>query len=394
VVLLAADHLVADRPLQRRQSALNDAQTALLRRLTRRTWAFFETYVVAADNHLPPDNVQEHPVPRVAHRTSPTNIGLSLLATLSAHDFGYIGTGQMIERITATLDTLDRLDKHHGHLLNWYDTQTLQPLRPAYVSTVDSGNLAGHLLTLRAGLLALADTAPPFERLLAGLSDTLDLWREASGGAAARCARIAHGRPAADPPRRATARPVGLGRGRCGVARLRRGACRAPGPGIDAVLPDEGTAHEADTETRRWARALLGQCDAARAELQALSPARHEGTGVEAPATWSLTARAARAVTLKTLAGRVGALAVMDYDFLFDPASRHLLTIGFNVDRPRRMDAGLLRPARLRGTPGLLRRHCPGGSAQGKLVCPRPVCSPRQPASRSSCRGAAPCSST
>ncbi len=326
-----------DRPLQRRQSTLNDAQTALLRRLTRRTWAFFETYVVAADNHLPPDNVQEHPVPRVAHRTSPTNIGLSLLATLSAHDFGYIGTGQLIERITATLDTLDRLDKHHGHLLNWYDTQTLQPLRPAYVSTVDSGNLAGHLLTLRAGLLALADTAPPFERLLAGLSDTLDLWREASGGQprgapGSRMAALLQthlARPPPDPSAWAAA-----------VAELRDCAVelQGPGPGIDAVLPDEGTAHEADTETRRWARALLGQCDAARAELQALSPARHEGTGVEAPATWSLTARAARAVTLKTLAGRVGALAVMDYGFLYDPA-RALLAIGYNVDDQRR-DAG------------------------------------------------------
>jgi cyclic beta-1,2-glucan synthetase len=143
-----------DRPLQHRPSTLNAAQTALLRRLARRTWAFFETFVTAADNHLPPDNVQEHPVPRTAHRTSPTNIGLSLLATLSARDFGYISTGQMIERLTATLDTVARLDKHNGHLLNWYDTQTLQPLRPAYVSTVDSGNLAGHLLTLRAGLLA------------------------------------------------------------------------------------------------------------------------------------------------------------------------------------------------------------------------------------------------
>jgi cyclic beta-1,2-glucan synthetase len=357
-----------DRPLQRRQSALNDAQTALLRRLTRRTWAFFETYVVAADNHLPPDNVQEHPVPRVAHRTSPTNIGLSLLATLSAHDFGYIGTGQMIERITATLDTLDRLDKHHGHLLNWYDTQTLQPLRPAYVSTVDSGNLAGHLLTLRAGLLALADTAPPFERLLAGLSDTLDLWREASGGqprgapgsrmAALLLTHLAG--PPPDPSAWAAA-----------VAELRDCAVelQGPGPGIDAVLPDEGTAHEADTETRRWARALLGQCDAARGRVQALSPARHEGTGVEA--RHLVVDGPCRARSDIEDAGRSGRCA--GRDGLRLPLRPRPRPAGHRLQRRRpAARRRLLRPAGVRGAPGLLRRHRPRAAAAGELVRARP----------------------
>ena len=128
--------------------------------------------------------MQEHPVERIAHRTSPTNIGLSLLATLAAHDFGYLTTGELIERTGATLDTMARLERHRGHWFNWYDTQTLQPLRPAYVSSVDSGNLAGHLLTLRAGLKRLADAPPHDDALFGGLDDTLRLLQQAlrSGG--------------------------------------------------------------------------------------------------------------------------------------------------------------------------------------------------------------------
>ncbi|HEX7440693.1 MAG TPA: cyclic beta 1-2 glucan synthetase, partial [Caldimonas sp.] len=171
-----------NRPLGRRQSALSAAQTVFVHRLARRTWAFFEAFVTQEDNFLPPDNIQEHPVQRVAHRTSPTNIGLSLLAALAARDFGYITMGQMIDRTTAMFDTMDRMRKYHGHWFNWYDTQTLQPLHPAYVSTVDSGNLAGHLLTLRGGLLLLADEAPRFDLVFTGLRDTLDLLREAAGG--------------------------------------------------------------------------------------------------------------------------------------------------------------------------------------------------------------------
>ncbi len=149
-----------NQPLALRRSTINEAQALYLRLLSRRTWLFFETFVGPQDNHLPPDNVQEQPVERIAHRTSPTNIGLSLLATLTARDFGYVTTGELIERTAATLDTMVRMERHRGHWLNWYDTQTLQPLRPAYVSSVDSGNLAGHLLTLRAALRLMADEPP------------------------------------------------------------------------------------------------------------------------------------------------------------------------------------------------------------------------------------------
>ena len=137
------------RPLPHRTARLSADQTVFLRKLSRRTWAFFDTFVGQEDNWLPPDNVQEHPVGRVAHRTSPTNMGLALLANLSAYDFGYIPAGTLIERTANALRTMDSLERYRGHFYNWYDTQSLKPLTPLYVSTVDSGNLAGHLLTLR-----------------------------------------------------------------------------------------------------------------------------------------------------------------------------------------------------------------------------------------------------
>ncbi|MDO8770989.1 MAG: glucoamylase family protein [Burkholderiaceae bacterium] len=114
--------------------------------LARQTWQFFEHTVGPEDHHLPPDNLQMDPESTIAHRTSPTNIGLYLLAAASAREFGWITTADFIRRMEATLGTVEQLPKHHGHLLNWYETRTLEILTPAYVSTVDSGNLAGHLL--------------------------------------------------------------------------------------------------------------------------------------------------------------------------------------------------------------------------------------------------------
>ena len=119
-----------------------------LRLVGRRTWRYFETFVTATESMLPPDNFQEDPKAVVAHRTSPTNIGLYLLAAVSARDFGWAGTIETVERLEGTLATLTRLQRYRGHLYNWYDTRDLRPLDPRYVSTVDSGNLAAHLLTL------------------------------------------------------------------------------------------------------------------------------------------------------------------------------------------------------------------------------------------------------
>jgi len=144
------------RPTPVRRAPLSAEDRKYLEETARRTWAYFETFVGAEDHHLPPDNVQLTPELRIAHRTSPTNIGLGLLATLAAHDLGFIETAELVRRIDNTLTTIEQLDGWEGHLLNWYDTRTLTPLLPAYVSTVDSGNLAGALLTLSVGLAEIA----------------------------------------------------------------------------------------------------------------------------------------------------------------------------------------------------------------------------------------------
>ncbi|MFZ2633604.1 MAG: glucoamylase family protein [Desulfosalsimonadaceae bacterium] len=160
------------KPLSPRKARLAEAQLVFLRKLSRKTWAFFETFVGPEDHFLPPDNYQEDPLTGVAHRTSPTNMGFALLSNLSACDFGYISAQQFMDRTAKALRTMGELEKHHGHFYNWYDTQSLQPLLPKYVSSVDSGNLAASLLTLRAGLLAFPDEKLLGRRLFDGLADT------------------------------------------------------------------------------------------------------------------------------------------------------------------------------------------------------------------------------
>ncbi len=133
---------------------LTVTQKVFLHKSARKTWHFFEHFVNEGENWLPPDNFQQHPNPVIAHRTSPTNIGLSLLANLTAYDFGYITMREMLFRCNNTLKTLHNMERYKGHFYNWYDTRSLSILTPAYVSTVDSGNLVGHLLILRQGILA------------------------------------------------------------------------------------------------------------------------------------------------------------------------------------------------------------------------------------------------
>ncbi len=150
-----------------------------LRRVARRTWHYFETFVTAADNFLPPDNFQVDPLPVTAHRSSPTNIGLYLLASVAARDFGWLGVQKVAQRLDATLTTLERLERYHGHFLNWYDTQTLAPLAPKYVSTVDSGNLAGHLIAVRQALMGMVDLPLFSPNVLQAPLASLALCREA-----------------------------------------------------------------------------------------------------------------------------------------------------------------------------------------------------------------------
>ena len=132
---------------------------AYLLELARDTWRFFERVVTAQDNHLPPDNLQVDHEPTIAHRTSPTNIGLYLLSVACARQFGWLTTAQLIKRLQATLATVERMPKQDGHLLNWYQTETLEVLQPAYVSAVDSGNLAGHLIAVAGACYSLARKA-------------------------------------------------------------------------------------------------------------------------------------------------------------------------------------------------------------------------------------------
>ncbi len=161
------------RPLDESRSKLDAKTQQFLRALARRTWHFFETFVVAEDHFLPPDNYQEYPKEKIAHRTSPTNIGLAALANLAAFDAGWISAGTLLFRTRAMFDTMDRLTRYRGHFFNWYDTQTLEPLSPLYVSTVDSGNLAGHLLVLKSGFDEMRATRPLPQRWAAGLGDVL-----------------------------------------------------------------------------------------------------------------------------------------------------------------------------------------------------------------------------
>ena len=385
------------RPLARREARLTTDQTHFLRRLARRTWAYFETYVGPDDHWLPPDNFQEHPVARIAHRTSPTNMGFALLANLTACDFGYIPAGQLLLRTANALGTMDALERHDGHFYNWYDTQSLKPLPPLYVSAVDSGNLAGHLLTLRPGLLALADAGIVDRQWFDGLNDTLGTLTDCVRGAApASFARLQRELETAYDSRPATiaAARQWLDRIEAHITEVAAqvaaqsaapaaphiappsavAAASAPGP-ASAAAPASDAAH--------WADALVRQCRMMQDELAFLAPwsilpappgalsdlvgnrgiptlrelaalavemlpaieRRRRDVASSADQAWlddlrravgEASDRAAeRIAEIERLAGQCDELARMEYGFLYDPA-RHLLAIGYNVGERRR----------------------------------------------------------
>ncbi len=321
------------------------AQRRFLRTLARRTWAFFEVHVGADEHWLPPDNLQELPGPTIAHRTSPTNIGMALLANLAAHDFGFIGGGRLLERTRLTLATMQQLPRHRGHFYNWYDTQSLLPLPPLYVSAVDSGNLAGHLLTLRRGLLALADE-PVFQlRVLHGLGDTLALLHDALDADATRALR-----PLQQALQDALEAPPSRSSDALALLQRLDGHARALVP---ILAPEPGG------DVAFWLDALLGQADRLVDEALAFEldppddddagfsriPALRQLARIE-PLCWPTEAgadavreRAAeRIAAIERLAQQAGELAEMDFRFLYDSA-RDLLAIGYNADQ-RRLDAG------------------------------------------------------
>ncbi len=168
-------------PLIQRKAKLTTTQKLFLRDISRKTWSFFETFVGPEDNWLPPDNYQENSSAVIAHRTSPTNMGLALLANLSAYDFGFINIGQLIDRTSNAFKTMETLERYRGHFFNWYDTQSLKPLPPLYISSVDSGNISGHLLTLSQGLLSLPDKRIVGQQQFEGISDILRILIDAAG---------------------------------------------------------------------------------------------------------------------------------------------------------------------------------------------------------------------
>lgn len=157
---------------------LEDIEIQGLRRIARKTWAYYEDFAGEDNNYLPPDNYQVDPPKGIAHRTSPTNIGFLLMGILTARDLGYLPTGEMLRRMEKTIRTIEKMDKWKGHLYNWYDTRTLEVLRPYYVSTVDSGNFVSYLITVKEGLKNYLEKPPLDSGLFMGLKDTMDLMQE------------------------------------------------------------------------------------------------------------------------------------------------------------------------------------------------------------------------
>jgi cyclic beta-1,2-glucan synthetase len=293
----------------------SDVDARLLRLTARRTWRFFEAFVTAADNMLPPDNFQEDPA-AIAHRTSPTNLGLYLLSAASARDFGWIGTNEATDRLEATLATMSRLKKFRGHFYNWYDTRDLGVLPPVYVSSVDSGNLAGHLIALANTCKEWRGIAPTAVQRLAGVADVLDLTREEA-------TRLSYRR------RTQTVTWRQLDEALAALAF----AVQAP-PGIDDDLVKRLSEHAHEAETiADIARALAIEHDDdscadllfwVQACLNTIETHRRD-LGQDAQAA------ASAAIRLSALeeAARSMALA-MEFGFLIDP-ERNLLSVGWSA---------------------------------------------------------------
>jgi cellobiose phosphorylase len=345
VALWVASPAVANglsEPVVRRERRLPPASRAAAMRYALLHWRFFDRLVGEATHWLAPDNLQELPLPVVAMRTSPTNIGLQLLATVSAHDLGFITAAEMTERLERAFGSLERLERFRGHFYNWYDLTDLQVLEPSYISTVDSGNLAGHLIALQQACLTIPDE-PAFDarswraletavgiglervRALraAALHETPEL-RAAAGvaeevlraAAATLAGMAATGSPGALPPSVAPA----LEQARSALDRT----------GLSGKDP-EGPAGWID-----WSLRLIEAHAAGGADL-ALVPAmgRDSRPTARAETLRDLAARspdaAALVARLEAIARRAYACAMeMDFRFLYDPA-RALFSIGYQA---------------------------------------------------------------
>ena len=178
VMLWAVSPSIADSlsaPAVRRERRLTGAESWTALRYALLHWHFFDRFVTVDTQWLAPDNFQEDPSPVVAMRTSPTNIGLQLLGIVSAYDLGFLSSGAMIERLELVFRTLERMARFRGHFYNWYDLRDLQILEPAYISTVDSGNLAGDLIAIKQACLHIIDEPIVDSRIWDALQTALEL---------------------------------------------------------------------------------------------------------------------------------------------------------------------------------------------------------------------------
>ena len=302
------------RPVSQARSPLSEDQVRFLRRMARRTWHYFETFMGPEDHWLPPDNFQELGDMGVAHRTSPTNIGLGLLSTLTAHDLGFLGKPELAERIDHTLTTLEGIERYKGHFLNWYDTSTLAPLYPRYVSTVDSGNLAGCFMILAQGLRECA-AAEPASASEQGLRDSIHFFRELRAEAVHLQARSKEK-----------------------TARLAQAVDDLEGSLKGFLSPEEKAARTAAArgDLRKELDALGTAPDSMPSYRSLLTVARSLLASVTEPESAELLKE-----RLLGLAARSARLANdMEFRFLFDP-HRKLFTIGFrlaDMDGPGRPD--------------------------------------------------------
>jgi len=322
-------YLVSE-PLPARRPALEARERAELRLVARKTWRFFETFVGPEDHYLPPDNFQEDPKAVVAHRTSPTNIGLGLLSTLAAHDFGYLSHAELAGALDRTFATLSRLERLFGHYYNWYDTQTLAPLPPAYISTVDSGNLAGHLLALKQGCHEALVGPIIHPRILAGMEDARALLAHelrAAAGEGVRTPQVE--RRLASLAELLARRPGGPGEWGRLLAEVAAAADELERAVRGLDWPPESAAGD---EARYWAAALAHAARAHRDEFEAfqISDLESEPAG-GLPALEEWPAAAGLAARFRVIAARAEQIsAEMDFGFLFDER-RQLFIIGYNA---------------------------------------------------------------
>ena len=306
---LAAPEIMlwASRPRGPEVEPLRAQDKRYLRLLARRTWYFFEQYAGPVDNWLPPDNYQGPPHEEIAHRTSPTNIGMLLMSSAAAWDLGHLGRTELLARGWNVMETLARMERYRGHLYNWYETLHLRPLEPRYVSTVDSGNLAVGLIAFGETLREAGADFRLEPQRWEGLRDLIALMGESAtdcgqggvlSGMLADMERLTHPVPAA------------------------QDACNARLTQLHRAIPDltaqaERVLEEASDLQPECARDLVGWLERLGDHIKDMRR--------------DLAEMRERDAEFDQLATEIEALAwSMDFSWLYD-RQRHLFSIGYNV---------------------------------------------------------------